>query len=866
MPTVGELELRIVGVESAIGDLNKVIARIDALEANFKKRSEEASGIINELIAKEKQLTEARNKATSIQDIANYNRQLNETQRQLNVLTGETKKSADRMTEMFKKVGTAIAAAFSIQAIWSFAKESFKAYEEQKKQERLLLIALNNRKDAQEELILQASALQKKVGIDDEQIMQIQRLAAQHKLSTLQIKELTRAALDMGAALGIDATDAAQKLLASYEGVTRGLPRLDAQFGKFSETALANGAAVDYAAKKWANAAEQAKTTAMEFQVAWDELRESVGGDLSSIAVGASKAGMGAMSLVYDQTLLNFENHREKISEMTDKQLLKAKSDYEKMVGILQKAGRTEDAAIYNAYIAQVNTRLQLNRQLTNEKKKALNDAAILRQAETLEIQKMTDAELENAKAEEDISSSRMKIINKEIALREKKKQQDDKAKDALQKRLDFEKQYRDFVSDMTNNMAIAAAKGDPMAELIANQAKELDEFDRQVEEMAKNAKKTGSKVSMEVFEGMRDALISKQKNEKFQLSTEIFGVWDMSNVDKKLEGLAEKFVPTATNAFKKELIANKENAMSNFDIFLANTLGIAPDTPEGKKELEEKKKALTDWASSLTSSMNEIFASRIEQQQTLIAGIDEEISVAEEALNKKKELAERGVRVDTSAEEKRLKTLKAQKEKALADEVKLKKQQFILDTLTQASNLITATSEIWSAFGYLPPLAIAMTALMFGSFAEAKIQAGKAAGIFEEGGKIEGERLNGRRHADGGIMVEAEGGEWILNRGSSDKYDGLLHAINEDDQRLMALELNRLAPTNRVLNQLVNAKMKTAINATVGMSGMSERLRSIEIILSQQLHYFRNKEETVQIGNKVITKRGNQTIVTNAK
>lgn len=51
----------------------------------------------------------------------------------------------------------------------------------------------------------------------------------------------------------------------------------------------------------------------------------------------------------------------------------------------------------------------------------------------------------------------------------------------------------------------------------------------------------------------------------------------------------------------------------------------------------------------------------------------------------------------------------------------------------------------------------------------------------FGEGGFVEDGWIKGRSHGQGGVKLEAEGGEFIVNKKSAHKYSDLLEAINED-------------------------------------------------------------------------------------
>jgi hypothetical protein len=117
---------------------------------------------------------------------------------------------------------------------------------------------------------------------------------------------------------------------------------------------------------------------------------------------------------------------------------------------------------------------------------------------------------------------------------------------------------------------------------------------------------------------------------------------------------------------------------------------------------------------------------------------------------------------------------------------------QEAVNSLVQASSLVTATAEIWSAFmpmgvpGIL--LAAIATASMFGAFVAAKAKAAQLTSTYGEGGL---EFLKGGSHASGndidlhttnsrGRNMRAEGGEAmaIINKRSTAKYRSILPSL----------------------------------------------------------------------------------------
>ena len=117
------------------------------------------------------------------------------------------------------------------------------------------------------------------------------------------------------------------------------------------------------------------------------------------------------------------------------------------------------------------------------------------------------------------------------------------------------------------------------------------------------------------------------------------------------------------------------------------------------------------------------------------------------------------------------------------------------IDTAMQVSSLITATAEIWKAYAGIPfagtGLAIAATALMWGSFLASKIMAFSAvSGGTEEYGEGTVELLQGGSHQSGndidlgrkkdGTRRRAEGGEYfaVINKRNSRKYRDLVPEV----------------------------------------------------------------------------------------
>lgn len=162
------------GVKNA---MNKAVAGSGKLSGEFRTQK----GLIEDLEDSIKDYEQKLRKATSTKDIEKYNRKIAEGKIHLAdykkkgvPAIKEVNKQASVGTGLFKKLGGAVAAAFSISLITRFMKESAQLYDKQVKAERKLLVALKGRTDIQKLLLKQASDLQKVTLFGDEQTIEAQ--------------------------------------------------------------------------------------------------------------------------------------------------------------------------------------------------------------------------------------------------------------------------------------------------------------------------------------------------------------------------------------------------------------------------------------------------------------------------------------------------------------------------------------------------------------------------------------------------------------------------------------------------------------------------------------------------------------------
>jgi hypothetical protein len=220
----------------------------------------------------------------------------------------------------------------------------------------------------------------------------------------------------------------------------------------------------------------------------------------------------------------------------------------------------------------------------------------------------------------------------------------------------------------------------------------------------------------------------------------------------------------------------------------------------------EDDVKNLNSVKDSVISILGDISAARLEEAEAAVEAAQMKVDAAQTAYDEEKKKSEDGVANNLLTATQNLENAKVEEEKALKLKQDAQKKQLQLDTAMQLSSLVTAAANTFKGFSTIPLigqiLAVASVAAMFAAFAAARARA-SAAIKFEKGGRVDADNLiHGNRHSDGGVMIEAEGGEFILNRKSSAKYPDIAKALNRGDEAAIlraASRLNRDAVTGAI-------------------------------------------------------------------
>lgn len=262
----------------------------------------------------------------------------------------------------------------------------------------------------------------------------------------------------------------------------------------------------------------------------------------------------------------------------------------------------------------------------------------------------------------------------------------------------------------------------------------------------------------------------------------------------------------------------------------------------------DDQIEALTEAVNIILENIKMIADAEVEAAEKAVAAAEKRVEAAQKAYDAEVEGRNNGYANNVATAKKELQQEKknqAQKQKILEE---AQRRQEAINTLIQASSLVTASANIWSAFsgaGILgPALAIAAIAAMWTSFAAAKIRAAQITkASSQEYGEGGFEILEGGSHASGndidlhtrnsrGKNMRAEGGEAmaIINRRSTRKYrktlPTIIDSINKgtfEDKYLQAFKSGEeLSQT--IFNQSSTADLTQLENDVRALKNNSER------------------------------------------
>lgn len=260
-----------------------------------------------------------------------------------------------------------------------------------------------------------------------------------------------------------------------------------------------------------------------------------------------------------------------------------------------------------------------------------------------------------------------------------------------------------------------------------------------------------------------------------------------------------------ALNWSKKQIDAAKatvkgiNNELKDLDNFISRIgeKGLGGALLENLGFDDASISALESATNTVISNLQSIMDAEVELAQKAVEAAEARVEAAQSAYEAEVEARNNGYanNVATAKKELEEEKKKQRQKQALLEEAQ--KRQESIDTVVQASSLVTASANLWSSLSKVPvvgpALALAAIATMWTSFAAAKIKAKQVTNQAQEYGEGGLEFLEGGSHASGNDIdlgvnnrdnkrMRAEGGEAlaIINKKQTKKYRKILPDIVE--------------------------------------------------------------------------------------
>jgi len=273
----------------------------------------------------------------------------------------------------------------------------------------------------------------------------------------------------------------------------------------------------------------------------------------------------------------------------------------------------------------------------------------------------------------------------------------------------------------------------------------------------------------------------------------------------------------------------------------------------------DEKKEAISESFSFALDQLSEYMNAWVQAAEKKAQLAEQDVERTKSNLDKEIEARNNGYASNVQLARKELDEAKKNQQKALQEQQRAQKAQQALQAVQQVSNLVTASSLIWSQLGF--PWAIPALAVMWGSFAAAKLKAAELTSNTEEYGEGTVELLEGGSHQSGndidlgrkkdGTRRRAEGGEYfaVINKRNSRRFRDIIP---------------------NVINSLNDGTFAQKYQQAYGDGGMSVAVQQTTDIreLSNDVRIIREQGETSSTfdanGNEIVRYKNLRRIIKN--
>lgn len=313
-----------------------------------------------------------------------------------------------------------------------------------------------------------------------------------------------------------------------------------------------------------------------------------------------------------------------------------------------------------------------------------------------------------------------------------------------------------------------------------------------------------------------------------------------------------------------KATVKGIDRELSELDDFIKNIgkKGLGDTLLEKLGFDDDQIDALKDAVNIVIEQLQSIMDAEVELAEQAVEAAEARVEAAQKAYDAEVEARNNGYANNVATAKKELEQEKKNQQEKQKMLQAAQKRQEALNTVIQASSLITASANLWSSFSSIPivgpALALAAIATMWTSFAVAKIKAKQVtASQSDEYGEGGLEFLEGGSHASGndidlGIKnkkkrrMRAEGGEAlaIISKKRTRKYKKILPDVINS--------LNKGTFEDKYLNAFASSdglNISLNSNGSVDLSKIEDDVRSIR--KQSETKYYTLPNGTVVIQHK---------------
>lgn len=313
-----------------------------------------------------------------------------------------------------------------------------------------------------------------------------------------------------------------------------------------------------------------------------------------------------------------------------------------------------------------------------------------------------------------------------------------------------------------------------------------------------------------------------------------------------------------------KSTVKGIDRELSELNDFVANIgkKGLGGTLLEKLGFDDDQIDALGNAVNIVIEQLQSIMDAEVELAEQAVEAAEKRVEAAQKAYDAEVEARNNGYANNVATAKKELEQEKKNQQEKQKQLEAAQKRQEALNTVIQASSLITASANLWSSFSSIPivgpALALAAIATMWTSFAVAKIKAKQVtASQSEEYGEGGLEFLEGGSHASGndidlgtnngkGKRMRAEGGEAlaIINKKRTRKYRKILPDVIDS--------FNKGTFEDKYLNAFANSDgLSIALNAgsNIDLSKIEDDVRSIR--KQNEVKYYTMPDGTVVMQRK---------------